>query len=128
MFSMTRAASPGKGQRRVELVYTQTIHSLGGERTWALPAKHYTDQIPTHLDVAVDLVGQREHSLARELNHDDSRVVRAASNHATVLIARSRRPLERDVVVRWTEPTADFDLAGRAARRSATEAPDVSAR
>jgi Ca-activated chloride channel homolog len=127
-FELSLAALPGKGQRRVELVYTQTIHSLGGERTWALPAKHYTDQIPTHLDLAVELTGEREITLARELNHDDTRVVRGAANHATVLLARSRRPLERDVVVRWTEPTADFDLAGRAARRSATEPAYVSAR
>jgi Ca-activated chloride channel family protein len=127
-FAMKLAALPGKGQRRVELVYTQTIHSLGGERTWALPAKHYTDQIPTHLDLAIDLTGDREITLARELNHDDARVVRAAPNHATVLLARSRRPLERDVVVRWTEPTADFDLAGRAARRTAGEPAYVAAR
>jgi Ca-activated chloride channel homolog len=127
-FELSLAALPGKGQRRVELVYTQTIHSLGGERTWSLPARHYTDQIPTHLDLAVELTGEREITLARELNHDDSRVVRGSASHATVLLARSRRPLERDVVVRWTEPTADFDLAGRAARRSATEPAYVSAR
>lgn len=128
MFELSLAALPGKGQRRVELVYTQTIHSLGGERTWALPARHYTEQVPTHLDLAVELTGAREITLARELNHDDTRVVRASANHATVLLARSRRPLARDVVVRWTEPTADFDLAGRAARRSATEPAYVSAR
>jgi Ca-activated chloride channel family protein len=127
-FEMKLAALPGKGQRRVELVYTQTVHSLGGERTWALPAKHYTDQIPTHLDLAVELTGEREITLARELNHDDTRIVRASANHATVLLARSRRPLERDVVVRWTEPTADLDLAGRAARRTTAEPAYVSAR
>jgi Mg-chelatase subunit ChlD len=65
---------------------------------------------------------------ARELNHDDTCVVRSSANHATVLLARSRRPLTRDVVVRWTEPTADLDLAGRAARRTATEPAYVSAR
>lgn len=127
-FELSLAALPGKGQRRVELVYTQTIHSLGGERTWALPARHYTDQVPTHLDLAVELTGEREITLARELNHDDARVVRASARRATVLLARSRRPLERDVVVRWTEPTADFDLAGRAARRSAAEPAYVAAR
>lgn len=127
-FALKLAALPGRGQRRVELVYTQTVHSLGGERTWSLPARHYTEQVPTHLDLAVELSGAREIMLARELNHDDSRVVRASASRATVLLARSRRPLERDVVVRWTEPTADLDLAGRAARRTAGEPGFVSAR
>ncbi|HSR95756.1 MAG TPA: VIT and VWA domain-containing protein [Kofleriaceae bacterium] len=127
-FSMKVAALPGRGQRRIELVYTQTVHSLGGERTWALPARHYTEQVPTHLDLAVELTGAREITGARELNHDDARVVRSSASRATVLLARSRRPLERDVVVRWTEPTADLDLAGRAARRTAGEPGFVSAR
>jgi Ca-activated chloride channel family protein len=127
-FELKLAALPGRGQRRVELVYTQTVHSLGGERTWSLPAKHYTEQVPTHLDLAIELTGAREIALARELNHDDARVVRASASRATVLLARSRRPLERDVVVRWTEPTADLDLAGRAARRTAGEPGYVSAR
>jgi Ca-activated chloride channel family protein len=127
-FEMKLAAIPGKGQRRVQLVYTQTVHSLGGERTWSLPAKHYTDQIPTHLDLAVELEADRELTMPRELNHDDVRVARTSPNHAIVFLARSRRPLERDVVVRWSEPTADLELAGRAARRVKGDPAYVTAR
>lgn len=127
-FSIKLAAIPGKGQRRVQLVYTQTVRSLGGERTWALPAKHYTDQIPTHLDLAVELTADRELTTPRELNHDDVRVARKSAREATVYLARSRRALERDVVVRWSEPTADLELAGRAARRAKGEPAYVTAR
>jgi Ca-activated chloride channel family protein len=127
-FQMKLAPVPGHGQRRVELAYTQTVASLGGERTWTLPAKHYTDQVPTHLDLAVDLDADREITGARELNHDDVRIERASLSHSTVFLARSRRSLERDVVVRWSEPTADLDLAGRAARRSSKEPAYVTAR
>ena len=127
-FAMKLAPVPARGSRRVELAYTQTVHSLGGERTWSLPAKRYSDQIPTHLDLVVDLVADREITAARELNHDDVRVERASLQHATVFLARNRRSLERDVVVRWTEPTADLDLAGRAVRVKAGEPAYVTAR
>src|SRR5439155_1103423 len=66
-FAMKLAPVPARGSRRVELAYTQSVHSLGGERTWSLPAKRYSDQIPTHLDLAVDLVADRELTSAREL-------------------------------------------------------------
>ena len=127
-FEMRLAAIPGKGQRRVQLVYTQTVRSLGGERTWSLPARRYTEQVPTHLDLAVELRAAQELVAPRELNHDDVRVARASARHATVYLARSRRALERDVVVRWSEPTADLELAGRAARRAAGEPAYVTAR
>jgi Ca-activated chloride channel homolog len=128
MFQMKLATLPGNSQRRVQLVYTQTIQSLGGERTWALPARHYTDQVPTHLDLAVELTADRELTQPRELNHDDVRVARSGPRHATVYLARSRRPLGNDVVVRWSEPTADLELAGRAARRVKGEPAYVTAR
>ena len=116
-FEMTLAPIAASGQRRIELSYTQTLTALGGERIYALPARHFSQDLPTLLDVDVEIRGSRALAAAQAVNHPDARIVRHSEDRMTVHLARSRAPLGRDFVVTWNQPTSELELDGRMALR-----------
>ncbi len=127
-FKMELSPIAGKGQRRVELSYTQTLAPLGGQRRYVFPAKRYGESAPTLLDIQVEMVSGRDITSARTWNHRDARLTRLSSQRYRMHLSRSREYLRRDVVVTWEEPVRDLDLAGRAARRKDGEPAYVETR
>jgi Mg-chelatase subunit ChlD len=120
-FELALAAIPPRGRRRVELTYVQTLQPLAGERTYAFPARRLAAQSPTHLDLAIEIVGARALEGLRALGPDDVRVTALAPDRATAHLARSLAGLDRDLAVRWREPGEAIALDARAVRTAAGE-------
>lgn len=127
-FDMTLAAIPPGGQRRVELSFVQTLEALGGEQSYVLPARRFDGAPPTVLDLEVEIAATREITAIEVPSHPDARVTRRSESRRSVHLSRPRRGLERDVVVRWQQPTEDLDIDGRAVRRGEGEPAFVEAR
>jgi Ca-activated chloride channel family protein len=116
-FRMHLDAIPGRGARRIELTYVQSLDGLGGARSLVFPAER--EAPPTVFDLEVEL---RPDAPDRSLtglvaaNHPDARTT-GTRTRRLVALNRTGRGLERDFVLRWRQPGAPLDLSVRAARR-----------
>jgi Ca-activated chloride channel family protein len=127
-FAMTLTPLAPHEVRRVELTYVQTLRPLGAERTFVYPAGFSGDGPAAVFDFSLSLTATRSLDTIECPNQPDARGVRASDLGGTVALERLAVPLERDLVVRWSEATEPLDLATRAVRTAGDEAPYVEAR
>ncbi len=105
--------------RRVELTYVQSLHALGGERTFVYPAG-YSGSVPAgifELDLA--LTATTPLASVADVSPVDARFAQTSKLRARGAVERVGAPLEHDFVARWSESTEPVELAVRAVPGSA---------
>lgn len=129
-FRMSLDAIPGRGSRRIELSFVQSVDGLGGARSLVFPAESDPGARPSVFDLDIDLRAETAGRTLTDLmapNHGDARFERVA-DRAVVTVNRTGRGLERDFVLRWRQPGAPLDLAVRAAARAGEPSAYVETR